>query len=428
MIQKFAGGLGPQPRPRGQTRPAEHFCAPADEACLSPTVVASPEANPRAKEVELAAVLDTSNLKPQQACQLRSELRAIPSQIWKMLARTGLRIVTLPPGQNLTQTSAAQKFSPADYSRRLQQAGDCLQSTVQRLDADNQRQWAGMADAELQKAFWSMQQGPIIAEATLAGPAGKELAFQPVVLSRPVSLDELQQAVGGETNPDFLSELRQLNGDLLSQDGQNFQSSHRILLLPYPRCQGLPIPPAHLEYLKSQNDEMLKASMGTNYWQSALVVVHQQYLPDPAPEAGHHRVMLHEVGHAIDHLIDRIQEGDYGQLHRQLVNRLFQRDQADAAKGLDRFSSPRAKDNVREYFAEAVESYLTRDRGDGLEPKPQNNRDWLKANNPELYSHVEEIFTRAYSDELKLEPLPANPEYKAPPDLFAHIKKPYLEI
>lgn len=444
MIQKLAGGLGPLPQAqpvqsRGDCRlppgppcvqpgNAEHFCAPADEACLSPTVVAGPDPNSKTKETDLAAVLDTSNLKPDQACQVRSELRAIPSQIWKMLARTGLRIVSLPPGQDLTETSAAKQFSPSDYSQRLEQAGECLQTTVQRLDADNQRQWAGMADSEMQQAFWAIQQGPIIAEEALAGSAGKELGFQPVVLSRPVSLDELQQAVGGEANPNFLTELQQLNGSLLNQEGQFVNSSHRVLLLPYPRCQGQPVPPEHLKYLKSQNDEMLRASMGTNYWQSALVVVHQEFLPDPAPEAGHHRVMLHEVGHAIDHLIDRIEDGQYGQEHRLLVNQLFERDKADAAKGLDRFSSPRAKDNPREYFAEAVESYLTRDRGDGLEPKPHNNHEWLKANNPELYRHVDEIFTRAYADDIKLGPMPERPEYKAPPGLFSHTQKPYLEL
>ncbi|MBS2040140.1 hypothetical protein JST97_34455 [bacterium] len=428
MIQKIAGGLGSQPRPRAESRPAEPFCASLDQACLSSTVVAAPESDFVAKEQHLKSVLDTSNLSQAQANQVLSELRAIPSQIWKMLARTGLRIVSLPPGQDLSHTSAARQFSPADYEQRLKRAGDCLQSTVQRLDTENHQRWERMPDAEMQEGLWAMQQGPIIAEELIAGPAVRQLGFVPAVLSRPVRLEELEEAVGGEHNPEFLKEMKLLNRDLLEQQGDLFSSTHRLLLLPYPRCQGQPVRQDHLKYLKGQNDQMLRASMGTNYWQSALVVVHQEFLPDPAPEAGHHRVMLHEVGHAIDHLVDRIQDGGYGQNHRQLVQRLFQRDTVDAREGQDRFSSPRAKDNPREYFAEAVESYLTRDQADGQESKPNNNHDWLKAHNPELFAHVDEIFKRAYSDDLKLDPMPENPEYKAPPDLLARTRKPYLEL
>ncbi|MFN8607384.1 MAG: hypothetical protein U0931_07625 [Vulcanimicrobiota bacterium] len=428
MIQKLGGGFGPQPRPRGETRAARSFCAGPDQACLSGTVVAPPEVNPAAREHHLNEVLDSSNLSQNEADQIRSELRAIPSQIWKLLAGSGLRIVTLPPGQDLSQTSAISQFSPADYNQRIERAADCLAATVDRLDSENQARWAGMPDAEMQEGFWCIQQGSIIAGELLSLPTLAQTGFLPVVLSRPVSLEDLQQAAGGQSNPDFLSELRRLNRDLLTSDGDLYNSTHRVLLLPYPRCQEQPVQPEHLKYLKSQNDEMLRASMGTNYWQSALVVVHQQFLPDPAPEAGHHRVLLHEVGHAIDHLVDRIQDGDFGRQHRQLVQQLFERDLKDARNHEDRFSSERAKDNPREYFAEAVESYLTRDHGDGQETKPRNHHDWLKANNPELFAHVDEIFRRTYPDTLRLEPMPANPEYKAPPDLLAHTRKPYLEL
>ncbi|MBN9414752.1 hypothetical protein ABS71_07145 [bacterium SCN 62-11] len=359
-------------------------------------------------------LLDVSNLKPQQANQVLSEMRAIPGQMWKMLADSGLRIVSLPPGQDLSQTSAVTQFSPADYDLRLKRVSQSLKDTISEQESLTD------PNDEFQTAMWQARQGPIIAELVLPKAEG----FQPVVLSKPVSEEELMEAAGSERSSDFTADLRSLNGPVLKQEGNLISSTHNALLLPYPRRQGVPVRFDHLNYLKSQNSAALQAAMGTNYWQSSLVVVHQDYLPDPAPEAGHHRVMLHEVGHAIDHLIDRIQDDNIGKDHRARVSELFERDKA---AGPSAFTSPRAQDNVREYFAEAVESYLTRDRGDGLDTKPHNNHDWLKANNPELFAHVDEIFTRQYPEPLNLAPMP-EPKYKAPEGLLAHLEKPYLEL
>ena len=428
MIQKLSGGSAPRVSAREQSRPEEFFSACPDQACLSRSVVPVPDTLMPQKALHLKEILDTSNLSQPQSHHLLSELGAIPSQMWKMLAQSGLRIVCLPPGKDLSETSAVLQFAPQDYPDRLETGSQWLRATIQQLDEANQKEWAELADAQMQKAMWSIQQGPIIADALLATPEFEELGFKPVVLSKAVTLAELQQAAGGEVNPNFHEELRLLNRDVLIEDGPTLNSTHRLLLLPYPRCQGAPLPGDHLEYLKGQNDAAMKAAMGTNYWQSSLVVVHQDFLPDPAPEAGHHRVLLHEVGHAIDHLIERIQDDNIGQQHRTLVNRLFHEDLKAADEGNNRFSSRRAEDNVREYFAEAVESYLTRDHGDSLETKPHNNHDWLKAKNPELFAHVQEIFTRQYPDNPTLEPLPAHPQYAPPQGLLAHQQKPYLEL
>jgi hypothetical protein len=416
MIQKVGGGIGPRVHNReSSARPAEVFSAPSDQASLSPTVVEASDPSPAAfKETQMRKVLDVSNLKSAQAEQLLSEMRAIPGQMWKMLADTGLRIVSLPPGQDLSQTSAVTQFSPVDYSTRLKKASLSLQNTIK-----EQEKLTDPND-EFQTAMWEARQGPIIAELVLPQAEG----FQPVVVSKPVSEEQLLEAAGSEASPEFVRDLRTLNTQYLKKEGDLYSSTHNALLLPYPRRQGVPVRYEHLNYLKSQNSQALQAAMGTNYWQSALVVVHQDYLPDPAPEAGHHRVMLHEVGHAIDHLIDRIQNEDIGKKHRARMGELFERDKA---AGPGAFSSPRAQDNVREYFAEAVESYLTRDRGDGLDPKPNNNHEWLKANNPELFAHVDEIFTRQYADHLSLEPMP-EPKYKAPEGVLVRFEKPYLEL
>jgi hypothetical protein len=80
------------------------------------------------------------------------------------------------------------------------------------------------------------------------------------------------------------------------------------------------------------------------------------------------------------------------------MNDLYARDLRELKSGgPNRFVSPRAMDNVREYFAEAVESYLTVCTGDEHEYyKTANNRDELRRLNPELFSYVESLMNTAF--------------------------------
>lgn len=382
------------------------------------------------KSACIQRALDSSDLETAQKEQLVKELSAIPSQIWHILDKSELRIVAVPPGGDLSQTSAVRHFDPPDYEQRLQDGRRWLADTITRQNRTNEETWAGLPEAEFQKAMWRSGRGQILAQELLAQPEAARLGFRVGVARQPVSLEQLRQAADCEeaAATRWEEDFFRLNGELVERAGALIQAKQDVLLLPYPYRRGVPIKPDSLEYLKKQNDAELAGAMGANYWQSSLVAIHPNYIPDPGPETGHNRVLLHEVGHAIDRVLDRIQNEGLGQQHRRTMDALFAQDQQLEKQGVPRFSSPRAKDNVREYFAEAVEAYLTRDNACVHEWKPNNHHAWLRANNPELFNYVDGLFRRAYPQQLELAPLPANPDYDKPESLMIRFEKPYLEL
>lgn len=390
-----------------------------NRAVSSPTLAQVPDTVTLADKSRLLdAVVDSEGLSAPLKAQLYEDLSAIPSRMWRVLGQSGLRIVTIAPDRNLAATAATQNFFVQDAERNMDEARNWLRELVL-------TQEAAAPEEEFPRAMWEHQKGPFLADLLLKDPRQQELGFEVAVARDPVALDTLCSA---EELPRFRAELKRLNGDLVRVDDNQLIAQHQVLLLPYPRVQDGPVRADHLKYMQFQSDAELKACMGTNYWQSAVVAVHQDYLPDPAPEAGHHRVVLHEVGHAIDHAVARIRDGNLGEQHRATVQRMFEQDMALEAQGVRRFSSPRARDNASEYFAEAVEAYLTRTRRDAHESKPNNHRVWLQSNNPELFAYVETVFHQQYPAHPDLAPLPKHPVYKPPAGLLVAFEKPYREL
>jgi hypothetical protein len=83
------------------------------------------------------------------------------------------------------------------------------------------------------------------------------------------------------------------------------------------------------------------------------------------------------------------------------VDALFAADQARVAAGAPQesvFSSDRADDDVREYFAEAVEAYLTPENPNGYDTfRATNSKEGLAARNPALYSYMEKVMSTEFS-------------------------------
>jgi hypothetical protein len=381
------------------------------------TVIAVPDSvTIEAKQQLLDSIVEKSGLEAAQRQQVYNELSGIPSQMWRILGQGGLRIVTVSDERDLSQTEAVANFAARDYPDRLQQGQLWLAETIAKNTAE-------IPQTEIQQAMWQRQQGEALAAALLQDPRCEQFGFEIGVAREPIALESLTGP--GDDVQRFATELRTLNGPEVNIEDGIVTARHHVLLLPYPQVDGHPVRPDHLKYMETQDSRMLKAGMGTHYWQSAVVVVHQHFLPDPAPEAGHHRVLVHEVGHAIDHVLERIRNDGFGDQHRATVQRLFEQDSALLASGVQRFSSPRARDNPREYFAEAVEAYLTRTHADAQETKPNNHREWLKQNNRELHDYVEGLFTRTFPPDLELAPLPSRPNYEPPDGLMKSFEKPY---
>ena len=135
-----------------------------------------------------------------------------------------------------------------------------------------------------------------------------------------------------------------------------------------------------------------------------MVLLHEKFLPSPAPELGNYRVATHELGHALDYTLEGLSGvPGFGAAHRQTVDSLYEADLAKLAalgEGTETekvFTSDRADDDVREYFAEAVEAYLTPANDNGGDFfRAGNSKEGLLEKNPALFQYVETIMASEF--------------------------------
>ena len=103
----------------------------------------------------------------------------------------------------------------------------------------------------------------------------------------------------------------------------------------------------------------------------------------------------------------------FGAAHRQTVDSLYEADLAKLAalgEGTETekvFTSDRADDDVREYFAEAVEAYLTPANDNGGDFfRAGNSKEGLLEKNPALFQYVETIMTSEFPADARPDPIP----------------------
>lgn len=202
----------------------------------------------------------------------------------------------------------------------------------------------------------------------------------------PVDLDQLavQRNVLPSYRQAWKEDLLSLNAPWSQQTSEGFQSSHGIFLLP-------PVPTAH--GLLSDKDyqsavcttaESVGEALGLNRGAEQRVLLHSRYLDEQAPEIGGYRVAIHELGHALDYALEGLPESTgFGPQHKATVLACFQE-----AKS---FTSDRADDNVREFFAESVEAYLT-DSSAGFDFRPDNHQEALRQRNPRMAAYLDHLF------------------------------------
>ncbi len=189
---------------------------------------------------------------------------------------------------------------------------------------------------------------------------------------------------GGEEVRAFERSLRQLNGSNLTLEDGYLVAESGVLLLPYTYHEGRPISEADLEWAKTRDARYVEASLGFHNYEERLVVLHQDFVTSPAKEVGHYRVALHEVGHALDHALERRD----GSAHRERVGHLYEQ-----AKKRESFLTERASHNVREYFAEAVEAFLTQPLDEPEDEfKKANHREALRQSDPGMFAYLHHLF------------------------------------
>lgn len=219
-----------------------------------------------------------------------------------------------------------------------------------------------------------------------------------------VDLDQLarQRQLPPSVQKQWKEDLVKLNQPWsLFQDGR-LHTTHGLFLLPPVATAYGPLAEEDFQSALATTGESVGQSLGLNRGADRLVLLHSRYLDPVAPEIGEYRVAVHEMGHALDYALEGLPEKTgFGPLHKQRIQEWYRRDKERGA-----FTSDRADDNPREYFAEAVEAFLT-DPAAGPDFRPGNHRQRLHQLNPELESYLEQLFaTRPGADWVSQPPAP----------------------
>ncbi len=341
------------------------------------------------------------------------DLTAFPLPILRLLKNDKLDIAVVKEEQSLADTSFLTVIKPEEY-QSLAQKGKAVFDEVVTTEAKNtekeieEEKKKGNTD-EFHLAMIKYWEGDRISETLSNKLIGANLGFTPVKTTDPINIKSLAEKnqVEDKDYKEWVDTLKMINGDHIEIENDMIKPGHGVFITPYTYYKGQPVSETTLKSLKNYDSQKIKNALGIHLWQDRLVILHEDYAADPGKEVGHYRIILHECGHALDHAIERI-PGTTGEEHRKTVNEFFRKDMEEFKKtGKNNFISPRAMDSVREYFAEAVESYLTVKIGDEQDHyKADDNHIQLKTLNKELYDYIDKIMRTDFPADL----IPAPPE------------------
>ncbi|MBI3925033.1 MAG: hypothetical protein HY319_05795 [Armatimonadetes bacterium] len=336
------------------------------------------------------------NASPDAREVLYRDLSVLPRHILELLGDERLNVVVLAPGQTLADTPFLRHLGEEEYRAELSRAGPLLEETA--LAAESRwkarlGQREPLPDREFQLAMTRYHAAREIAAETREKLDRAGLAFEVEVLPDSVELGKFARSHGLQDPADldrWTKALRDLNGDRVRLEAGNLSAEAGVVLVPYPYHRGSPVPERPFREAVSRTEASVSAALGLHDAERRLVMLAEAYVRDPAPELGHYRVAIHEVGHAIDHALDRC----LGSAHHARIEDLYQEDLERArAGGPSPFLTERAGHNSREYFAEAVEAYFTRPVPDGHDHcRSRSNYLALRQNRPELFDYLEQIF------------------------------------
>ncbi|MBI3930304.1 MAG: hypothetical protein HY319_32510 [Armatimonadetes bacterium] len=359
---------------------------PEDRVSLS--LISSRPDPARRNVVEQLARLD--NIGPEARESITRDLSVLPLHILELLRQDGLMVVGVDPGQTVADTPWIARKTPLQAQLDLARAGNLLEELRERVVA--RTAVTGLEDDFL-KAMADYRIDDVLQEELQAELSSQGLDLQIQLLPEPIPLATLAES-HGTWDPSQLdrwaADLVAVNrGGVRLQDGMVIPS-RRLVLLPYAYHQGHPVSEAVLKEARSRTYETIEEALGIHEWRQRLVMLAATHVADPAPEVGHYRLALHEVGHAIDHALER----ELGPSHRSTIDAFFQEDQKLLRQGTNRFLTDRAQLNAREYFAEAVEAFFTVALGDEHDAyKPDNHRRALQERRPQLFAYLERVFT-----------------------------------
>ena len=325
------------------------------------------------------------------------QISTIPEPWLEKLADENLAFVALTSKETLADTNILWSYSPEELKESAEKARPLIEKANAAIDED----LAKLSPDEA--GFAEIRRADDVAELLSAKFEANGIGFFTRVQRGDTPLEYLHNEFNiaddpyhEYVSPDqpketeiFNSLLTTLNGEGVIKDGM-VDPQNDVLIVPYKMKKDNRVSPVTEKSLSAITGLQMDNNHGLNAWPARLIVVDDQVVELPSRKMGFHSVLLHESGHAIDYAAEGIAEFD----HRATIDRLYAQDMKKHQEGQNVFLTARASDNEREYFAEAVEAYLTKPvESPGNFYKQENNHDDLKATNPELYAYVEKVMT-----------------------------------
>lgn len=353
-------------------------------------------AYPSAKPTALAL----EQLVPGDFPEVERDLSSFSQPVLELLAGYGTRVAVLEEGQTLADSPGLRTMSDSEVMQEAVKANAFICAKIQE-GALSKLQTVAQLEETLEAITRDMRLARIENHLGLA--------------LRPFLLDDLatRRDIPQEKMKEWKEAFDVLNKGLLEPKGDMLQATCGLVLLPHTYLDGRAVPESRLANARQVTAEFVERSLGLNRPDEKMVLLHQKFSPLPAQEVGNYRVGIHEVGHALDHALeDLVGVPGFGQDHRKRIEALYAADCDKVSKGAEPglvFTSDRADDDVREYFAEAVEAYLTPENPNGYDDyRKSNSREALATRNPELFSYVEMIMNASFPEQAKFNsPLPS---------------------
>lgn len=338
------------------------------------------------------------------------QLANVPEPWLQRLSEENVAYVALNSAETLADTDVLWSYSNDDLRSDALKAQPIIKDVVARVNRELDQEKSTLN--EVSAAFLDHHRPEHIAEELMKTFEQQNLAFA-VRVTRdllPLTFLEGEMGVTDSDYSEFLTAeesdskmfrevLTELNGPEVFADEsrETLDPPSDFVIIPFKVRGGRKISPISEKSYSQITGQSVDLHDGIHIWDNRLIVLDDNAVALPGKNSGFHSVLLHETGHAIDYTAETVP----GLNHRQTVDQMYQADLQAERAGHDRFTSRRAKDNSREYMAEAVEAYLTQKVDSPRDfNKSDNNHQVLKEKNPELFAYVDRLMQLG-TDQLK---------------------------